>query len=115
MTGRVATAAEIAVLAEQDEAARAVWEDAITALGIGLASCTMLLDPEVIVLGGGLSGAGEALRSPVASALATRVAWREPPPVEISPLGSDAGLLGAAILAARAAGTPSLISTGERP
>jgi glucokinase len=71
----------------------------------------MLVDPAVIVLGGGLSGAGEVLRAGVSTALAERVVWREPPPVELSPLGADAGLLGAAILAADAAGLPGLIRT----
>jgi glucokinase len=110
-TGRTATAEQIVRLAEQDAAARAVWQEALTALAIGLASCTMLVDPAVIVLGGGLSGAGEVLRAGVSTALAERVVWREPPPVELSPLGADAGLLGAAILAADAAGLPGLIRT----
>jgi glucokinase len=108
-TGRVATAERIVRLAQQDAAARAVWQEALNALAIGLASCTMLVDPAVIVLGGGLSGAGEVLRAGVSAALAERVVWREPPPVELSPLGADAGLLGAAILAADAAGLPGLI------
>jgi glucokinase len=109
-TGRFMTAEEIVALAEHDEAAGTIWRQAITALATGLASCTMLLDPAVIVIGGGLSGAGEALRAPVSSALGTRVVWRVPPPVEISPLGADAGLLGAAILAADVGGVPGLIN-----
>lgn len=111
-TGRHTTAEEIAGLAQHEDAARAVWRDAITALSIGLASCTMLLDPALIVLGGGLSGAGEQFRAAVSEALATRVVWRDPPPVEISPLGADAGLLGAAILAA-AAGGPLEVVPGD--
>ncbi len=113
-TGRHTTGEAIVALAEHEGAARDVWRDAITALSIGLASCTMLLDPALIVLGGGLSSAGERLRAAVSNALATRVVWRDPPPVEISPLGAGAGLLGAAILAADAAGVPGLVASGSR-
>jgi glucokinase len=64
----------------------------------------MLLDPELIVLGGGLAAAGDALLGPVRAALASRVIWRAVPAVELSTLGSRAGLLGSAILAWQAAG-----------
>jgi glucokinase len=64
----------------------------------------MLLDPALIVITGGLARAGAALRDPVRAVLAERVVWRECPAVEISALGPRAGLLGAAVLAWRAAG-----------
>jgi glucokinase len=87
-----------------DPVAAAVWSEALEALGIALAACTMLLDPELIVLGGGLAAAGDALLGPVRAALASRVIWRAVPAVELSTLGSRAGLLGSAILAWQAAG-----------
>lgn len=90
--------------AARDPLAAAVWAEAVEALAIAFAACTMLLDPAVILLSGGLSRAGAALRDPVRAALAGRVLWRDCPAVELSTLGAGAGLLGAAILAWRATG-----------
>jgi glucokinase len=98
-TGVARTAAEIAGRLSTDPDAAAVWVDAADALGLALASATLLLDPAVVVLGGGLAGAGETLREPVAAALAGRLAWRAPPELRTSPLADRAGLLGAALLA----------------
>jgi glucokinase len=98
-TGVGRTAAEIATRLDTDPDAAAVWADAADALGLALASGTLLLDPVVIVLGGGLAGAGETLRGPVAAALAARLTWRAPPEVRTSPLAGRAGLVGAALLA----------------
>jgi glucokinase len=103
-TGQVAGAREIAGLRSTDAVAARVWDEAIEALAIGLAAATMMLDPALIVVGGGLSAAGAALLDPLREGLARRVRWRRPPPAELSPLGPRAGLLGAAILAGRAAG-----------
>ena len=98
--GEPGTRAEaIAVRRATDPAAQRVWQEAVEALAIAFVTCTMLLDPAVIVLAGGLSGAGDALRQPVQAELAARLTWREPPPLRLSPLGGRAGLLGAAILA----------------
>jgi glucokinase len=82
-----------------DPTAHRVWQEAAEALAIAFVTCTMLLDPELIVISGGLSAAGDALRTPVQSELAERITWRTPPPLRLSPLGARAGLLGAAILA----------------
>jgi glucokinase len=93
------TAEAIAARRSTDPAAQRVWEEAAEALAIAFVTCTMLLDPELIVIAGGLSAAGDALLGPVQAELAERVTWREPPPIRLSPLGGRAGLIGAAILA----------------
>jgi glucokinase len=98
-TGAPRSAREIVAALDADAAAAAVWTEAAEALGLALAACVLVLDPEVVVLGGGLAAAGEVLRAPVAAALADRLAWRPAPRVEISPLAGRAGLLGAALLA----------------
>jgi glucokinase len=103
-TGRQASAAEIAQSGSTDQTAALVWGQAVEALAIALAGCTMMFDPAVIVLSGGLSRAGSHLLEPLRTALAQRVRWRQRPPVELSALGARAGVFGAAILAARAAG-----------
>jgi glucokinase len=103
-TGRQLTAAEIGRTRHDDPAAARVWDDAATALGLALATYTMLLDPSLVVLAGGLSAAGAALRDPVRDALAARLVWRPAPAVEISTLAGRAGEYGAALFAWRAVG-----------
>jgi len=89
---------------DADADAAVVWGDAVAALGLALATYTLLLDPEVIVLSGGLAGAGAVLRDGVVAALTGRLLWRPAPPVELSSLAGRAGLRGAALLAWDAAG-----------
>lgn len=102
-TGRPRTAQEIAGSLSTDPVAAAVWAEAVAALAAALADATALLDPALIVLGGGLAEAGEALRAPVRDALRSRLTWRPAPALAISPLGGSAGLHGAALLAWEAA------------
>lgn len=95
------SAAEVLARGPGDQRAQRVWTDAAAALALAFSTCTMLLDPELIVIAGGLSEAGEALLMPVQTELAKLVSWREAPAVRLSPLGGRAGLLGAALLAQR--------------
>ncbi|MFN2562781.1 MAG: ROK family protein [Jatrophihabitans sp.] len=103
-TGRRLTAEQVAAARSTDVAAAQVWDEAVTALGLALAGYAMLLDPSLVVLAGGLSAAGTALRDPVRAALAARLVWRPAPVVELSPLAGRAGQYGAALFAWRAAG-----------
>lgn len=93
------SAGEVLARREQDPLADRVWSQAVEALAVAFNTCTMLLDPELIVIAGGLSEAGALLLEPVSRRLAELVRWREPPPVRLSPLGGRAGLVGAALLA----------------
>jgi glucokinase len=93
------TAADVVARYATDASAARVWREATEALGLGLAACTMLLDPALIVLGGGLAQAGDALIEPVRAELGARLTWRAAPNVALSSLGTRAGRLGAAILA----------------
>jgi glucokinase len=94
-----ASADEVVARLGNDPMARAVWAKAIEALALALATTTLLVDPGVIVLGGGLAGAGDPLLKPLSGRLAARLAWRQPPPLELSALGMDAGWRGASLLA----------------
>ncbi|MEO6531058.1 MAG: ROK family protein [Specibacter sp.] len=72
-------------------------------LGVGLSQVVMLLDPGVILLGGGVSAAGTALTVPTQQTLNALLAehGRETaPPVRVAQLGPDAGFIGAAAYAA---------------
>ena len=81
-----------------DEIALAVLARAGAALGLGLASASLLCDPEAIVLGGGVIGSGEPLLGPARAVLRERVLG-EPPPVLVSTLALEAPLYGAAAAA----------------
>ena len=78
-------------------------------LARGLNILTLLLDPGVIVLGGGFSRAGEVLLEPLAERMTAGLAWRERPEVLTSELADEAGRIGAAILAFGAAGLGEVI------
>lgn len=84
-----------------DEAAKRAVAHAIEALGRGLAIGANILNPEVIVVGGGMSKAGDALFEPLHKAFSRYVLGRVGEAVTIEPatLGNDAGVVGAARLA----------------
>jgi predicted NBD/HSP70 family sugar kinase len=81
-----------------DQAARRVLEEVGTNLGLGVANIVSLLNPEVVVLGGGLAGIGNLLLAPLRKAVRQ---WGQPLArrqvrIVISRLGDEAGILGAA-------------------
>jgi glucokinase len=98
-SGRTADARAVAAARGSDPDARQVWDEAARALGIALATYTLLLDPTAVVLGGGLAQSGNALLEPATEELTRRLLWRPVPAVHVSPLGARAGQLGAALLA----------------
>jgi glucokinase len=71
-------------------------------LGEGIASLAAVLDPAVVVVGGGVSAAGDLLLDPIRSAFDRELTGRGHRPLaEVRPgrLGNRAGLIGAADLA----------------
>jgi len=80
-----------------DELARELLEHAATQLGIRVASLVNLLNPEVVIIGGGLEKAGSMLFGPVWRAV-KKYAYEEATLVDILPaqLGENAVALGAA-------------------
>ncbi|MFI9836051.1 ROK family protein [Nonomuraea sp. NPDC051941] len=93
------TSADVVRLAaEGDERAAEVWSSAVDMLALALATYTLVLDPARIVIGGGVSLAGDALLVPLRERLAGRLAFRRAPEVVASSLGVRAGLLGAGLL-----------------
>lgn len=100
LTGVTASARDVVdLLPTGDAAAQQVWDSAIEALADALAAVTILQDPGMIVIGGGLSLAGRILTEPLAVAMAQRLTFRSPPPIAVTELGDRAGLAGAALLA----------------
>ncbi len=93
VVGRLAAEGDPAALEVLDEYAR--W------VSVGLANLVNLLDPAVLVLGGGVVDLGDLVLGPVQAAMAampTMVRGRSTP-VRLSSLGSTAGAVGAALLA----------------
>lgn len=73
-------------------------------LGGGIASLVHVLDPAAIVIGGGVSEAGELLLGPLRAAFESQLSGRGHRPVaeiRLATLGNKAGVIGAADLARR--------------
>ena len=71
-------------------------------IGEGSASVAALLDPELIVIGGGVGAAGDLLLKPAREAYAEALPARGHRPearIELAALGNEAGIVGAADLA----------------
>jgi glucokinase len=87
---------------EGDSAAVELLGDLGTWLGEGIASIVAALDPAVIVVGGGVSAAGDLLLEPARTAFRRQLTARgHRPEAQIvrAQLGNDAGMIGAADLA----------------
>jgi glucokinase len=83
-----------------DKLAVKLVERAVKALGAGIASAVNLLDPEAVVIGGGLGVRfGEPYVRRIAEAMRPHLFNdRTPPPVMLAALGDLGGALGAALL-----------------
>ena len=94
-------AADVSQRAEEgDEAARRALAECGRKLGVGLAVLINLLNPDFIVVGGGVAGAGEWLLGPAraeAEARSWDLAFRDCQIVAAA-LGARAGVIGAALL-----------------
>ena len=96
--GKITAEIVTAAARRGDATARRVLKEVGTNLGRGVASIICLLNPEVVVLGGGLAGAGEFILRSLRRAV---LKWGQPlasRQVRIvrSRLGANAGILGAA-------------------
>ena len=90
-----------AAAAAGDAAAIAVTAQYARYVGAGLVSLINALFPEVVLIGGGVSGAGEALLAPLRRFVAENAFIRDAsllPEIRAAALGGDAGVLGAAAL-----------------
>jgi glucokinase len=85
-----------------DAVARDLIADVGGWLGQGIADLAAVLDPEVVVIGGGLSALGELMLGPARQRLGHTLpgrGFRPGPRVVVAELGAQAGLVGAADLA----------------
>ena len=84
-----------------DEVARQLWDETGVMLGAALADVVWLLNPDAIVLGGGVALAGDLLFGPLLRTIRERTSPVFYEQLEVLPatLGSDAGLIGSGALA----------------
>lgn len=102
LTGESVSAREVAERAAAgDGPAEQAWAATVAALADGLALVTTLVDPGLVVLGGGLALAGDRLLVPLRAALADRLTFQRAPELRIATYPGDGGAVGAALTAAR--------------
>ena len=82
-----------------DPIARQIWDDALDALSLSLAQLTAFLAPQAIVIGGGLSQAGDALFQPLRQRIDALLSFHRRPALLPAQIGENAGLIGAALRA----------------
>ena len=95
LTGPIVTAAA----EDGDLVARQAFAEVGDWLGVGVANLVAAFDPDVVVIGGGVSAAGDQLLEPARTALARSLVGaghRVIPPVLKATLGPEAGAVGAA-------------------
>jgi len=103
--GRELTGPFVTELAHDgDPVARDAIETVGRALGVGLSNIVNVLNPEVIVIGGGVIAAGEMLLEPARREMLARALVPARDAVRIVPaaFGEQAGMIGAALLAREA-------------
>jgi glucokinase len=92
-------------LEHDDKLAKELFEEAIAALGTGIASAINLLDVEAVIIGGGLGVRfGQPLADRIADSMQPHLFHdSDPPRVRVAALGDLGGAIGAALLARRRA------------
>ncbi len=81
-----------------DPRAKSIFEQYTEHLSSALASYAVLLDPEVMALGGGVSHAGEFLLEPLREKVKQKSFFHYPHKLVPAKLGNDAGIIGAVLL-----------------
>lgn len=94
----VADTAALVADAGTEPVAAAVLTHAATVLGRALGGLVNLLDPDVVVVGGGVAGTGEAWWTPLRAAFRAEVLAPAAPDLVPTALGRHAGVIGAAAL-----------------
>ena len=98
------TAADVAARSSIDAIAADVWEAAVDALADAVAGYIEILNPSLVVVGGGLAEAGATLLDPLHRAVSARVRFADPvPSIELASHRGGAALRGVAAAARQVA------------
>jgi len=91
-----------------DPIALAIWDDVAEKLACTVMNCCWLLNPEAVVIGGGVARAGDLIFGPLTSHLYAQLSGPFKDHLMILParFGNEAGMIGAAAMALEAAGFP---------
>jgi len=81
-----------------DPTAMDIFDRYVDQLSTALSSYAVLLDPEVMVLGGGVSHAGEFLLEPLRQRVKEKSFFHYTHKIVAAEMGNDAGIIGAALL-----------------
>jgi glucokinase len=101
-TAEECTPAMMAAAAQTGDAvALNVWDEFTSQLACSLANCCWLLNPQAIIIGGGIAAAGDLIFSPLRQKLSAQLAgpFRDNLLVVPAHFKNDAGLIGAAAIA----------------
>jgi glucokinase len=88
-----------------DEVAVALWNEVGLEIGVALSSVIYLINPDTIVIGGGVAKAGDVLFGPIRKTIEARTSRIFHEHLRILPaaLGNEAGIIGSSILALESA------------
>jgi glucokinase len=88
-----------------DEVALEIWEAVGYEIGVALSSAIWLLNPDTVVIGGGVAKAGELVFDPIRRTIRSQTGrvFHEHLRIVEAELGNDAGIIGNAALAVEAA------------
>ncbi|MBR6700978.1 MAG: ROK family protein [Firmicutes bacterium] len=101
---RVSAKLVIDAVRSGDTAAIRIFNEFLDNLSSAIASMANILDPEIIAIGGGISAAGDILYIPLELKVNDKTFFNEEYKVVPAVMGNDAGMIGAALLAAENAG-----------
>lgn len=98
--GRLTAKDVFDALKNNDHVAEVIVDDIMDTLGLALSNVTTIVNPSRIIIGGGVSKAGDALLKPLEKAFERYALPRivEGTTFEIAKLGNDAGIIGGAYL-----------------
>jgi glucokinase len=105
MNGKSITAKVVAEAArEGDVVAREIWDETVYYLAIGIGAVISILAPEAVILGGGVSLAGDQLLEPLKEQVQSRSKLLPADKINIlqAALAGDSGVYGTLFLARRA-------------
>ena len=98
---KVSAKTVVEALRKKDKLATEIWDETCRFLAIGIANVISILAPEAVIIGGGISAAGDLLFAPLRRMMPEFVSMIPADKINIIPaeLGGESGVCGALVLA----------------